>query len=64
MTFAGVLFAVVPETDPPDAQIIPEAISDTDPPLAPNTRTCCNLVPGATPKIPVESEMAPIVPAT
>ncbi len=64
MTFAGVPFAVVPATDPPDAQIIPEAMSATEPPRVPRTRTCCKVVLGATPTTPVESETAPMVPAT
>ena len=65
ITRAGVRFAGIPETLPPDAHVIPATMSDVYPPPVPRTRTVCILTPGATPITPTPLfPTAAIVPLT
>src|SRR5688500_12601468 len=65
MTFAGVGLAGMPLTVPPDAQMIASAMSASEPPHLPRTRTGCTFAPNATPATPVPLFVtAATVPAT
>ncbi len=52
MTCAGLLLAGAPGTEPPEAQMIPSAISEVEPPHFPSTRTGTTLASYATPATP------------
>ena len=52
ITSAGLAFAGTPDTEPPEAQIIPSAISDVKPPHLPSTRTGTTFASYATPATP------------
>src|SRR4051794_20529221 len=65
MTLAGVGLAVMPETEPPEAQVIASAMSASVPPHFPSARTGCTFALKATPVTPLALlETAAIVPAT
>src|SRR5688572_3916584 len=65
MTFAGVGFAVTPLTVPPEAQVIASAMSASEPPHLPSTRTGWIFALNATPATPFALFVtAAIVPAT
>ena len=53
MTSAGLALVGTPETLPPDAQMMASAMSDSEPPHAPSTRTGTTLAPYATPATPL-----------
>src|SRR5690554_1694383 len=63
-TLAGVWFLDVPATLPPEAHVMPAAMSCVVPPHLPSTRTCWTLTPRAFPTTPLASLTAAIVPAT
>ena len=64
ITSAGLAFAGTPVTLPPEAQTMASAMSASEPPHLPRTRTGWILAFGATPTTPWVSVTAATVPAT